>query len=267
MAQEAVAAAGRRLIVYFHGLPGGRDECEVFRGARGTPDRFVCLERFRMAPGLTGEAFFRFIARTIDDLAAGEPVVLVGFSMGAFIALRTVPHLTSTVERLHLISAAGPLESGDFLPQMAGRSVFRLAQRSGWALALMAGLQGWLARVAPGALLRALFGDARGGDAVLARDPWFQSMIIRLMRSSLGPGRAGYVRELRAYVRPWAEIPPTVRCDVQVWHGALDNWTPLGMARRLSDLLPQSQPMVVFAAASHYSCLALAGAAILELER
>jgi len=55
-------------------------------------------------------------------------VDVVGFSIGAFIALQTSRYMANGVESLHLVSAAAPLESGNYLAAMAGKQIFMLAK-------------------------------------------------------------------------------------------------------------------------------------------
>jgi pimeloyl-ACP methyl ester carboxylesterase len=55
-------------------------------------------------------------------------VDVVGFSIGSFIALQTFRYMTNGVGSLHLVSAAAPLEAGDYLVTMAGKQVFKLAK-------------------------------------------------------------------------------------------------------------------------------------------
>ena len=259
---------GGRLIVYFHGVPGSAAEIAQFQDvAKAYGVRLVGFDRFALAPGLTGDDYFRALAKQVDELAAGEEVEVVGFSMGAFVALRTVPFISTAVCRLHLISAAAPLECGYFLPQMAGRPVFEMAMKSEVLLRRVGRAQGWVARWAPGLLFRMLFGSAQGGDQALALDPEFRAMINGALKYSLGPGLAGYVRDISAYVQPWGEALSQVKWETQIWHGELDNWSPSGMAKVLRSLLPEPSALEVVESASHYSCLAAALPRILAVAR
>ena len=245
-----------RLIVYFHGVPGSSAEIAHFQDmAQVHGVRLVAPDRFTLMPDLTGDDYFHALAKRVDELAAGEGVELVGFSMGAFVALRAVPFITTQIHRLHLISAAAPLESGEFFDHMAGKPVFKMAMRSEALLRRVARLQGWLARLAPGLLFRMLFASAQGEDAGLSRDADFRSMIGCVLKSSLGPGLAGYVRDIAEYVQPWSHTLAAVSCETQIWHGAQDNWSPFGMAEVLRALLPNAAPVEVLAGASHYSSL------------
>lgn len=82
-------------------------------------------------------------------------------------ALRTCRYLGGRVEKLHLISAAAPLDGGDFLASMAGQAVFRLARATPLLFLLLSGWQGLLARFAPHVLFKLLFASARGSDVAM----------------------------------------------------------------------------------------------------
>jgi len=161
-----------RLVVYLHGVPGDATEGAWFADAatRAGVD-LHCLERSNIALDLQGEPYFQAIARRIDGLAAGAPYVVVGFSLGAFVAMRTAPYLAGRATRMHLVSAAAPLEGGDFLPHMAGQPVFRAARASNLRLRLLIGIQKFLAAAAPGVMVRLLFAAAPGRRSRARADP------------------------------------------------------------------------------------------------
>ena len=253
---QTFGAATGPLFVYLHGSPGGPAECAHFDGlARAAGVRLACLDRGRVELSLSGEAYFRAVAQAIDGLAGAEPFSLIGFSMGTFVALRAAPYLTSKVIATHLISSAAPLESGDFLNHMVGKAVFQMAQSSPDALRRLTRVQGWMTRFLPGLMIGALFNGAKGGDLALATDKAFRKWIARILAETTGPGEAGYLRDIGAYVTPWAEHLKAVPLPCQLWHGDEDNWTPPGMATVLSHLLPQISPIHRVAGASHYSTL------------
>ena len=155
---------------------------------------------------------------------------------------------------VHLVSPAGPLEPGD-LEAMAGGPVFRLAQRTPGLFAAATALQGLLVRAAPGAVFQALFAGASGAEAALVADPRFRETVTGLMRRSYGPLRAGYVRDLRLYVRPWGEAFARLGAAPVVWQGSEDTWTPPAMARRIAALAPGSPRLTVLPGLAHYSTL------------
>jgi pimeloyl-ACP methyl ester carboxylesterase len=253
---EAALVPGVRHLVYFHGVPGAPGEAQLFRDAlNGSGLILVCVDRFVVDDSLTGEAYYRAIASQVRARTQGQPFDLVGFSMGAFVALQTCRHLQGQVRHLHLVSAAAPLEAGNFLDGMAGKVVFKLARSSPLLFRVLSLWQGVLARLLPRALFGMLFGSATAADLELAKDPAFQANIQTALRRSFGSGLAGYLRDVHAYVQPWASNLPRVDVPTTVWHGAKDNWSPVAMAHYLAQAIPGTQATNLLPGLSHYSCL------------
>ena len=194
----------------------------------------VCLDRAAIAPTCDGEAYFQALAREVEALAAGRPVTLIGFSLGAFVALRTAASLAVRPAAIHLVSAAAPLEAGSFLDSMAGQAVFRLARRRPDRLRQVTRVQGWLAAHAPGLLFRLLFATAAGADRDLAAEPAFRAGMRPVLRRALGADSAGYLRDVSAYVSPWAAGLSAITAETHIWHGASDTWSPPEMATCLA---------------------------------
>lgn len=244
------------LLVYFHGVPGAPVEARWLEASASlhglkvwAPDRFTIHAR------LSGEDYFRALAQQIVSEADGRPVHFIGFSMGAFVALQTSRFLPEQVRSIHLVSAAAPLDGGDFLDALAGKQVFRLAQKSPFLFGLLSRWQGVLARMAPRALFGMLFVSARGADVPLAKHEAFQAVVKSAMQSAFGPGLAGYRRDVQAYVLPWAPSLAAIRAPVHIWHGDADNWSTPAMAHYLRAALPDATEPHIMPGLSHYSCL------------
>jgi pimeloyl-ACP methyl ester carboxylesterase len=224
--------------------------------------RLVCLDRLAAPAALQGDACFANLARQTLALAQGRPVHLMGFSMGAFVALQTCRFLPGQVASLHLVSAAAPLEAGDFLPHMAGRQVFGLAQRTPRLLAVLTRLQAGLSRLWPRALYAMLFASAAGADQPLVRQSAFARTMQAALFHALASRRPGYLRELQAYVQPWQHTLSQVAVPARLWHGTQDNWAPPDMAIALHKALPVGSQLHWLEGASHYSALLAAFAQI-----
>lgn len=256
------AATGARLV-YFHGTPGAPVEAAWWHAAAMAQGVQVWSpQRYALNPALQGPAYFAALAQALQaELAAcakPTPVFLVGFSLGGFAALQTalaLQKLGVPLAGLHLVSAAAPLEAGDFLPHMAGQAVFRMAQERPGLLRTASAVQGWLARVWPMGLQRMLFSSAQASDRALASDTAFQATLRTVLQEALGQGRPGYLRELQAYVKPWSTTVAQLQVPAWVWHGEQDNWSPPGMAHWLHAHLPQAQGIQMLPGQSHYGCL------------
>ena len=177
-------------IVYFHGQPGSPAELGLV-GAADLAARLGVQAADRAlddpAPGFQGR-----IAATAAALAAhASPVRLIGFSLGAFVAMEVALRLADTAPdlpvSLDLVSPAGPLALGDFLPRMAGGPVFRLARDAPAAFDALTAVQGLVAGLAPGWLVGRLFAGATGPEALpkLAINPNGRRQLRDLSKVSL----------------------------------------------------------------------------------
>ncbi|MCI3133869.1 alpha/beta fold hydrolase [Phenylobacterium aquaticum] len=253
------------LVVYFHGAPGSPREIGLIVGAakaRGLSP--VCLHRAILAKGLTGAAHFDAVAADLRARAAGRQIDMIGFSIGAFVALEVAARLGDQVRGLDLVSPAGPIDGPDDLKGVAGAALFRMARRAPLAFRLATALQGLIARIRPDALFDMLFATAAGDDKPLAQDSRFKTLMKPVLKDALGAGRAGYVRDLQAYVRPWADDLARLSAPVRIWSGSLDTWAPPAMAERLRDRLPAGAGIETLAGRSHYSSLIAAAPKIFE---
>lgn len=229
-------------ILYLHGLPGSAAEQALPGWSFDTLDR-------------TAPSF----ARLALSLPEG-PLHLVAFSLGAACALRLAALAPEKVARMTLISAAAPLELGDFLPHMAGAAVFRLA-RSHARLSALTSVQGALARISPALLLKLLAHDTDPTDATLFADPIQAPIVRRAVTEGLTTHRAVYLREIAAYVTPWARHLDHVRCPVTLHHGTADRWAPFAMAQALAARLPDAT-LFPHPDAGHYTTLQETGARV-----
>jgi pimeloyl-ACP methyl ester carboxylesterase len=244
------------ILVYFHGAPGAPVEAEGFHAcAQAQGVQVVCQDRFAVDKGTTGPDYYQLLASDIVALAKGRRVHVVGFSIGAFVALQVCHRIPDRVESLHLISAAAPLEAGNFLDHMAGKSVFRLAKKAPFLFLLLSSWQGLLARYFPNFLFRMLFASAVAGDALLCIDPAFRSWTTRLLTDCFCRNLSGYVRDVLAYVAPWQEALKDVSVNIHLWHGDQDNWSPIGMSECLRQQIAGPVDLHRLEGLSHYSSL------------
>jgi pimeloyl-ACP methyl ester carboxylesterase len=220
--------------IYLHGLPGGPEEMALAGVNLPCPDR------------TKGEAAVLAALSRMRD----APLHLIGFSLGAALALRLAPHLP--VAKLTLISPAGPLELGNFLPDMAGAPVFRAARRPLLFRALTA-IQALAFKHAPARSLETLFHSAPAADKALLTAA-NQKLLLSAIRASLGPRRAGYLAEISRYVQPWAAVLPQITAPVTIWQGEADTWSPPAMAKALAAALPHAD-LRLLPGQGHYSTL------------
>lgn len=192
---------------------------------------------------------------TAFDKAVQGPQVLMAFSLGAMSALMLAARRPERVAKVMLFSPAAPLELGDFLPQMAGRTVFGAARMGRWPLQALSSMQSMLASLAPDMMLDTMFGACVGPEKELSRQPMFRQAVLQSIRSCLTQHRAAYARELLAYVQPWSPVLDDVKCEVQVWHGSADGWAPPSMAEALQARLAGRVSVSMCAGLGHYTTL------------
>ncbi len=142
-------------VIYFHGVPGAPEECSIFDShAKENSLNIICYDRFSIDSSLQNQDYYRFLADTILKKTNGEQIDLIGFSIGCHAAIETSLHLKPNVRNLHLISAAAPLDGGNFLNVMAGKMIFSIAINKPIIFTLLSYWQALIAKIAPNVLLK-----------------------------------------------------------------------------------------------------------------
>ena len=235
-------------IIYCHGLPGAPNELSAF----GAPVHHIHgLDRLARCEA----SYEDRVLSAFDAVGVGRPVTIAGFSLGAMAAAHIAAKRSHLVAKLILISPAAPLQSGGFLPAMAGRRVFEAAQAGDLALRLVTAMQASLVTLAPGIALAAMFRRSPAAEARLLASPCFVASVKTGLRTCLGPRQAAYRQELLAYVRPWGHVLRAIRCDAEIWSGADDDWTPPGMAAAYKEHLGERACVNICPGLGHYSTL------------
>jgi pimeloyl-ACP methyl ester carboxylesterase len=245
-----------RKVVYFHGTPGSIDESAIFdKYAKLHNLNIICFERFSIPSSLKGAEYHETLFEAIKAEVKSEEFDVIAFSIGCHIALKQAPLFGKQMKNLHLISAAAPLESGDYLNDMAGGIVFTLAMRFPRLFWLLTKWQSLLINLSPNTLFKMLFASAKAKDKRLLQDPSFKLFITSLLRKTYSANLAGYLRDVTEYVKPWADSLTLCEAETYVWHGIEDNWSPFNMAEYLFNTIPTSAKLTQVEEASHYSCL------------
>ncbi len=242
-------------IIYFHGAPGAIEEAGVFsEAAIRSGRRILCFDRFAIDKSINGDAYFKHIADAIISEVGSRKVDIVGFSIGAYIAIEVSQKLGDQVGELHLISAAAPLDAGDFLPHMAGKPIFGLAKNHPKTFSLLVLFQSFLAKLLPSILFGMLFSSAAGGDKDLVSQKKFKNFIVPILKQSYKNSGVGFARDVKQYVNWSLASIEKQAMEVFIWHGQADNWSPISMASGLAEIFPQSSSYEL-KELSHYSTL------------
>ncbi|WP_294226997.1 alpha/beta hydrolase [uncultured Shimia sp.] len=238
-------------VFFCHGVPGGPDDATLLQ----TGDLPVTAPNlFDFAEGDPLQHLVSQYDAACAEAEGGQMHV-VGFSIGAMAALRLAAARPDAVARVTVISPAAPLPLGDFLPEMAGAPVFKLAMKRPGVLRMLTAVQGGLARFAPGMLINQLFAKCGAQEQALLLDTQFQTALATGMRNSFVDHRQGYLECLSAYVADWSDDLARIQTPVEIWHGDADTWAPLAMSEAIRKLVPAPCALHVVPGGEHYSTL------------
>lgn len=165
-------------------------------------------------------ALWDFDTQTSDF--AIDKIHVVGFSIGAMIAVQIAAARPDQVGKLTLISAAAPLTLGEFLPDMAGKPVFDLARNNPRILRVLTKVQSYLARKMPRVLIGQLFKKCGPLEQKLIAAPKMRQNIETGLQNSFHTHPNHYLNTLQTYVTDWSADISGVTCPVQIWHGDQD---------------------------------------------
>jgi len=261
---RAFGKSGGKPVVYLHGTPGSPTEATLLSTqARDCGIELWAIDRAQVDLKLQGEEYVGFLAEFIHDLGKGERLPILGFSIGAALALRVAARLGEEAGPLFLISAAGPLDLPDAFTGMgAGARIFRSAQARGLTFALAVRTQALIARKAPKVLRHFLFADAHTSDRELAATPAVGEVLEEAFREASRNSGAGYRRDVLCYVQHWTAEIAEVRAPVELWHGCYDNWAPVAMAENIAQRARGA--CLHLCTGSHYSTLLEAAPAVMS---
>ncbi|MBU2296676.1 MAG: alpha/beta hydrolase [Gammaproteobacteria bacterium] len=243
-------------LFYFHGVPGAAVEAATLhQAALAHGIKLLVVER-NLPDELESAAYLQQLAQQISDRAAGQPIHLLGFSIGACLALRVAALLGERAAEIYLLSAAAPLEiPSNSVGMGAGRYTFLWAQHYPRLFRAFAWYQELLVKISPRLLLNLLFAGAGGKDPELLRQADTQAWLADIQRACFKHGTSGYMRDVKLYVEPWATELDKVTAAVSLWHGDADNWAPIAMSIYLQEHLRNASVVIRGAGQAHYSCM------------
>jgi pimeloyl-ACP methyl ester carboxylesterase len=226
----------RRPIVFVHGLSGQWQNWLENIPRFAEQRRVVALDLpgFGMTPmpqeKITIELYGRVVAELCDRLGLA-PAVLVGNSMGGYVAAQATIEAPEAVERLMLVAAAG-ISQGELPLGTALRAgkIFGLATRASTA-------------------------QRRHHMARPALRHWILSLIVRhptRLRPDIafeglvkGAGKAGFVDALEACIDyDFRDRLPEIACPTLVVWGREDAIIPVGDADTYVELIPRSRKLI-----------------------
>lgn len=249
-----VTSDGRSLSYCQYGEPGGRPII-FFHSVRGSrlevPGSLEVLHRLNLRlivpdrPGYgrsdaledrTPQHLAEDVAALADHLAL-DRFILLGYSLGGFLALHCAAHLGERVERLGLVSALAPPQTDPQGRPLKG--MFRLAVTlADKAPSLAEKILNQMARSILRNPNKHLGSDA---DRRLLENPETRDQYVRAMAESCSRGSGGFVEDLKAVARTPDLSPDQLNLPVYLWHGHLDGQVDVQQAIRLDEWLTNSE--------------------------
>ncbi|MDV3504658.1 alpha/beta hydrolase [Marinobacter sp. M-5] len=231
-----------RPIVFFHSVRGSRLEVP------GSLDVLYRLKLRLIVPDRPGYGRSDALEdRTTDDLARDvaaladhlelDRFLLLGYSLGGFLALHCAAHLGERVERLGLVSALAPPQTDPGGRPLKG--LFRLAVTlADKAPSLAERILNQMARSILRNPAKHLGSDA---DRQLLANPQTRHQYARAMAESCSRGSGGFVEDLKAVARTPELSPDQLALPVYLWHGQLDGQVSVRQAICLDEWLTNSE--------------------------
>jgi pimeloyl-ACP methyl ester carboxylesterase len=215
---------------------------------------FIPLSLLEGSPNTVDATFSKALDAKGQGTASNK-IHLVGFSIGAMVAIKIAAAHPDRISRVTLVSPAVPLQLGDFLPVMAGKPVFDLAMRRPGLLRAVTALQGIATRIAPNFLIKSLFAKCGPAERALLEDQTFQTVMRKALSDSFVHHPKAYLGYISAYVEDWRNDLLRINCDVDLWHGTQDTWSPPEMSQALKDQWGERCTLHRVPGTEHYSTL------------
>jgi pimeloyl-ACP methyl ester carboxylesterase len=182
------------------------------------------------------------VAAMADALGLGRFAVL-GWSGGGPYALACARMLPERVTAAGVISAPAPLaheRSIEYLKRRH-REAARVAFRAPWVLRLALWHWGRPQRRDPVASFDSAVEGMIASDQELMSDPRLRAIMIENASEVYRQGGRGMYDEGRILAGPWGFVPESIRAEVHLWHGELDDTVPAEMGRHLARTIPGCQ--------------------------
>ena len=109
-------------------------------------------------------------------------------------------------------------------------------------------------RVNPASLLASLHPEMPDSDRRVVADPGIRAQLLETYTEALRTSADGWIDDVLAFKMPWGFDPATISVPVLLWHGAVDNFSPVSHAMWLAQRIT-SATVVVQAGAAHFSAL------------
>jgi pimeloyl-ACP methyl ester carboxylesterase len=251
LAYEQYGDPQGRPVVFFHGTPGSRLFHPPDEVTKRMKVRLICVDR----PGYGGSTFQsgrqmldwpKDVSALADSLGI-RSFAVAGHSGGGPYALACAFCLPERVSAAAILSGAGPVDAPGasdgltFLHWLA----FKIGRHSPWSLTRA--LTWFFFHKSAADPARAIDIDARdrsAADEEVLKIPGVRENCIESDVESYKQGLTGFSWEVRLLTRPWGFNLEGIKVPVYLWHGTADDFTTTGMARYMSEKIPDCQPFI-----------------------
>jgi pimeloyl-ACP methyl ester carboxylesterase len=194
----------------------------------------------------------------IADAYGLEKFAVVGRSGGGPHALACAALLPERLTKIAVLVSIAPrgAEGLDWYDGMTQSNVSEhTAAANGYeGLAATTEAAAKAVRADPSSLLASLQPEMPDPDRRVVADPGIRAMLLQTYAEALRTSANGWIDDVLAFYLPWGFDPAEVTVPVLLWHGAIDNLSPVSHAMWLANRIP-SATVVVQAGAAHFSAL------------
>lgn len=245
LAYEEYGEPGGKPLFFFHGTPGSRLFHPPEEVTRRLGVRLICLDR----PGYGGSTFQprRLIldwpkdVLALADALGLERFAVAGHSGGGPYALACANCLPERVTAAAVLSGAGPVDAphaADGLTSLHWLA-FKIGGFTPWPVTRL--LVWWFFRKSAQDPSRAIDIDQRdrsGADDEVLKMPGVRENCIESDIEAYRQGLTAFAWEVRLLTRPWGIALGEIKVPVYLWHGTVDDFTTMGMAKNMAEQIP-----------------------------
>ncbi len=195
---------------------------------------------------------------TIADAYGLDKFAVVGRSGGGPHALACAALMPDRLTRAAVLVGLAP-QGAAGLDWYDGMTQFNVAEYMAAAngyqsLAAQTEATAEAVRDNPASLLASLHPEMPDSDRRVVADPGIRAQLLETYTEALRTSADGWIDDVLAFKFPWGFDPATIRVPVLLWHGAVDNFSPVSHAMWLAQRIT-SATVVVQAGAAHFSAL------------
>lgn len=242
------------LIFYFHGAPGSVEDGKWFDEIANSVGLGICAINYLSFGG----QYIEKSAQIIKDKSQDKRPIIIGFSIGAMVAIKVQKSLNNTAD-LYIISPAMPLNDYKIAKKMAGFVVFDNAKNNKIILDILILISSIIAKIAPKFLINSIFDSAPKIEKELFVKPDFIQNQISAMENAFINHPNSYKKLIIEYAN-WNGYELDEINLKEIHQGNIDNWAPIKL---LQNAIP-NHDIIIHDKKGHFSTLLAAMEKILQ---